>query len=306
MDEQERNGHLATLRETPAKLKAALDGVPKKLLVWTPAPGKWSILEIACHMRDMEQDAYLARYRRILAEDDPVLPDVDGDVYALERDYRSQRAGEALRAWVRLRRECLEVLGAVRGEQWARAGTHETAGRLTLADFLRRQAVGNDLAHLGQIDGIKRRWDVLSQLVPAPSRLAEATRGLSDEALRRQPAPGKWSIVEIACHLRDVERVYAERFTKMAHQDRPQLWMTDNDRLSALRKYGEAPLAPVLKEFRAAREDTLSLLRALPHPVWQRTGLHPKRGEETIEQMARALGRHDASHLQAIHSLRPG
>lgn len=304
MDASERTAHLETLKSTPARLKAALKGVPKKVLLWVPAPGKWSILEIVCHLRDMEKEAYLARYRRILEEETPSLPDIDGDILSLERDYRSQKLAEVLRDWTRLRRESLAVLRTVKGDQWTRRGVHETAGPLSMEDFLRRHAVGNDQAHLGQIDAIKARFDLLARLEKGPAALAEAVKGVDDEALRRRPAPGKWAIVEIACHLRDMERVYAERFTKVAHQDRPQLWMADNDSLAEGLRYREADLASVLKEFRRLRADTLVLLRALPHPVWQRTGVHPRRGVQTLEQLAAYLAVHDQSHLAMIREQR--
>ena len=92
----ERARHLETLAATPAALKEALRGVPKKLLLFAPAPGKWSILEILCHLRDMEREAYLERYTRILAEPEPKLPDVNGDALAIERDYRGQKAADIL------------------------------------------------------------------------------------------------------------------------------------------------------------------------------------------------------------------
>jgi uncharacterized damage-inducible protein DinB len=304
MDESERRTHLATLKATPARLRAALKGVPRKLALWSPAPGKWSIQEIVCHMRDMESHAYLERYRRILAEDNPSLPDIDGDAWALEGDYRSLKLGEVVRDWTHLRRECLVLLRGVKGEQWRRAGTHETAGVLTMEDFLRRHAVGNDEAHLGQIDAIRRRFELLSRLEAGPPALAEASKGIDAETARRRPAPDKWSIVEIACHLRDAERVYAERFTKVAHQDRPSFWIPDNDRLAERLRYREADLASVVKDFRRLREDTLVLLRALPHPVWQRTGLHPRRGEETLETLAGHLADHDRGHIEKIRSFR--
>jgi hypothetical protein len=304
MDASERAALFNVLKTTPARLKAALKGVPKKVAEWTPAPGKWSILEIVCHMREMEEDAYLARYRRILAEDDPVLPDIDGDASALLHDYRARRLGEVLRDWTRLRRESLALLRGVKADQWSRRGTHETAGSLSMEDFLRRHALGNDEAHLGQIEAIRRRFEILQRLEAAPGALAETLRGLEKEGLTRRPADGKWSILENACHLRDMERVYAERLTKAAHRDRPEFWVPDNDRLAEELRYREADPASVVKEFRRLRADTVTLLRALPHPVWQRTGVHPKRGEETIEQIASHLARHDDAHLARIRALR--
>jgi uncharacterized damage-inducible protein DinB len=303
MEERERRLHVDTLRATPARLKAALKGMPKAQWLWTPAPGKWSILEIACHLRDMERDAYLARYRRLLAEEEPMLPDVDGDVYALERDYRAQKPAEVLREWTRLRRESLRLLAGVKAAQWSRRGTHQTAGPLTVADLLRRHAVGNDEAHLTQIEGIKRRHAVLERLSAVPARLARALRSFSEDAVRRPPRARKWSALEIACHLRDLDRVYAERVTKVAFSERPVFWVMDNDRVAESLAYRDADPAAVVKEARRRREDLASLLRALPARAWARAGLHPRRGELTIERLASDLADHDDHHLKQIEAL---
>jgi hypothetical protein len=306
MEEATRRRYLGILRETPAKLKEATRGMGRAAATWTPAPGKWSILEIVCHLRDMERDAYLVRYRRMLAENEPALPDADGDRYALEYDYRSQKLSGALREWARLRRETLRVLKGLKPADWDRAGIHETDGRLTVARLLERQALGNDEAHLGQIDAIQRRHAVLSKLEAAPSRLARALKSFSAEALRRQPGPGKWSAIEIACHLRDIDRLYAERVTKAAFAsgpDRPRFWMMDNARVAELLGYRSAEPTAVLKEHRRRREELMSLLRALPHASWQRTGLHPKRGEITIEKLASVIADHDDNHLRQIEAL---
>lgn len=304
METQERIHHLDILSETPAKLKSALAGLPKKLLLWTPAPGKWSILEIVCHLRDMERDAYQARYERVLAEENPQLPDINGEAYALEFDYRAQKLSAVLRDWARLRKENLRLLKKLKADQWQRIGSHETAGPLTIEALLRRQAVGNDLAHLAQIEAIKKRYEVLSKIEATPARLLSLTRGLSREAAKRRPSPGKWSIVEIACHLRDIEEIFDLRFTQIAHQERPAFWIGDNDRLASARNYAESDLAAAVKEFKRLRENTLTLLRALPHANWRRTGIHPKRGEVSIEELAHILAGHDENHLAQIERLR--
>lgn len=303
MDDQERAQHLATLAATPARLKEALAGLPKKLVLWTPAPGKWSIQEIVCHLRDMEREAYLERYQRVLAEDNPGLPDIDGERYAIERDYRSMKLSEVVRDWSKLRKESLKLLKKVRGSQWERVGTHSTAGPLSIETFLRRHAVGNDEAHLGQIAAIKRRHKVLADLESGPGALAAATRALSDEVIRRRPSPDKWAIVEIACHLRDIERVHVQRFTKVAHQEKPALWVLDNEKTALSLRYREADLRAVIREWKGVREDALALLRSLPHASWQRTGLHPKRGEMTLEQLAVFLTDHERKHLDRIKEL---
>jgi hypothetical protein len=62
----------------------------------------------------------------------------------------------------------------------------------------------------------------------------------------------------------------------------------------------------VLKEHKRRREDLVSLLRALPNASWQRVGLHPKRGELTIEALAHVIASHDDGHLAALEALPKG
>ena len=303
MSDPDRQHHIQTLRATPNRLRDALKGVPKSVLLWPPAPGKWSIQEIVVHMRDMERDAYLDRYRRILAEDEPQLPDIDGDVLALEEDYRSARLGDVVKDWKRLRRESLKTLVRTKADQWARGGVHPTSGRLSVDDLLRRHAVGNDEAHLAQIEAIKKRHALLGRLEAAPARLAKALLGFSAEALRRPPQPGKWPAVAIGCHVRDTDRVFAARVSNTAFTEKPAWWVTDNPRLTEKLRYADADPVAVAREFRRRREELVNLLRALPATAWQRTGMHPKRGEMTIEQVAEFIAGHDDHHIAQVEGL---
>ena len=304
MDQAERDRSLEIIRSTPDRLKAALAGVPRKLLTWRPAPGKWSIHEIVCHMRDAERDGYLYRYRRVLAEDNPTFPDVDGDKLALERQYGRMNLREAVWDWRAARKEVLALLKKIRPEQWQRIGTHESLGPMSLEIILKRQALGNDEAHLGQIEHIKKRWDILSKLQETPRALASLLRGVPHEVLRRKPAPEKWSMLEIACHLRDVEQLFLERYAKMANHDWPALRMINQDELAVALKYNEDDPGAAMREFRALRTQTTALLSALAHQSWQRIGLHPKRGEFSIAAQAEIHVNHDANHLNQIRALR--
>ena len=304
MEKTQRDQYLAIVRSTPDRLKAALAGVPKKLLTWRPAPGKWSIHEIVCHMRDAERLGYLHRYTEILAKDNPTFPDVDGDALALERQYRRLNLREVLRDWRAARKESLAIVKKVKTDQWLRVGTHELAGPMSLEAILQRQALGNDEAHLAQIADIKKRWEILSRLQETPKLLVALLRGMSDEALRRKPAPEKWSMLEIACHLRDVEEFFVERYGKIANHDRPQLRMINQDELAAKLRYNEEDLALVLKQFQGLRAESVAILGALAAQSWQRVGVHSKRGDVSIAWTAEHQVEHDANHLGQIRALR--
>ena len=304
MEQDERDRLITIVRSTPDRLKAALAGVGKKPLMWRPAPGKWSIHEIVCHMRDAERLGYLHRYSKILTEDSPTFPDVDGDVLAQERQYRRLNLREVLKDWRAARKESLALLRKVKANQWSRIGTHETAGPMSLETVLQRQALGNDEAHLTQIENIKKRWEILSRLQEAPRALAAFFRGIPDEALRRRPAPEKWSMLEILCHLRDVEYLFVERYGKIGNDDRPQLRMINNDELAAKLHYNEDDPATVLREFQALRAETVTVLSALAQQSWERVGLHPRRGEFSIAANAVMHVTHDTTHLDRLRALR--
>ena len=156
MDQRDKDRLLTNLKSLPNELDDLLDGLDEETLRWRPIPNKWSVKEIMCHLRDMERLAYLARYRRILTEDNPFLENVDQDGLAVESDYMNQDAGAALDEFKRLRWETIKTLEGAPAESWSRSGTHSTDGPMTLEQLVIRQIKGNDLNHLVQMKDIVR------------------------------------------------------------------------------------------------------------------------------------------------------
>lgn|SRR6185503_10530859 len=156
MDQRDKDRILSNLESLPNELDDLLKGLDEDTLRWRPIPNKWSVKEIMCHLRDMERLAYLARYRRILAEDNPLLQNVDQDQLAVESDYMNQDAGDALDEFKRLRWETIKTLEGAPVDSWSRSGTHSTDGPMTLEQLVIRQIKGNDLNHLVQMKDIVR------------------------------------------------------------------------------------------------------------------------------------------------------
>jgi hypothetical protein len=156
MDQRDKDRIIWNLKSLPNELVDLLNGLDEDTLRWKPIPNKWSIKEIMCHLRDMEREAYLARYRRILAEDNPMLPDVDQNRIAYESDYINQDARGALDDFKRLREETIDTLQSAHPEEWARAGTHAVDGPMTIERLVHRQIKDNDLNHLVQMKDIVR------------------------------------------------------------------------------------------------------------------------------------------------------
>src|SRR5262249_53963484 len=139
---------LETLSGTPALLARVAALVPDDLV--RVRSGPFALVEHLWHIADLEREGFGARVRKILAEENPSLPDFDGERIAREREYLKLPLAPALDAFAVARADTLRLLRAVSGDQRARAGQQEGVGRVTLADLPRR-ILDHDRAHLNEI-----------------------------------------------------------------------------------------------------------------------------------------------------------
>ena len=61
--------------------------------------------------------------------------------------------------------------------------------------------------------------------------LRKAVAGMSQEQLLARPIPGKWSTLEVICHLADFEIVYADRIKRVIAENEPTLVRRRPERL---------------------------------------------------------------------------
>ena len=145
------------LAAMPAFVEAAVLGVSPQRLRARPGPGDFSLLEQACHLRDLEREGYLVRVRRILGERRPALASFDGAAVARERGYLSQDARVAAREFSAARRELAGLLAPLTREDLAREATFE--GRpICLGDLL-GMIVEHDRGHRAEIEALLGRGE---------------------------------------------------------------------------------------------------------------------------------------------------
>ena len=89
-----------------------------------PNPSTWSALEYSCHVRDCFA-LYEWRIRRVLAEDQPVLPQMRRDAVVVERAYNEQDPPVVAEEMASNYAKLAEVLGQVSGTKWDRVGVRE-------------------------------------------------------------------------------------------------------------------------------------------------------------------------------------
>ncbi|HLJ12565.1 MAG TPA: DinB family protein, partial [Planctomycetaceae bacterium] len=78
-----------------AKLRSAVAGMSGEQLAARPVAGKWSTLEVLCHIADFEP-VYADRMKRVIAEENPLLLPGDPDLFQARLAYSSRDASEEL------------------------------------------------------------------------------------------------------------------------------------------------------------------------------------------------------------------
>jgi uncharacterized damage-inducible protein DinB len=142
------------LRDTPAAVRRAIDGVSPERLRRPEAPGKWSIVQILQHLADSDL-VWAWRTRLILAQDRPPLTGYDQDRWAQRLHYEAADPSEALELFTIVRRANLRLIDQASPADLQRVGVHVERGEESLAHLCRLYA-GHDLLHLRQIDRVRR------------------------------------------------------------------------------------------------------------------------------------------------------
>ncbi|WP_162916719.1 DinB family protein [Dongia deserti] len=141
---------VATLGAMPAKVKDLASPISESRWRSRPASGAFSLLEHVCHLRDIDHDGYRLRLQRMLAEEQPSLPDIDGDELAKERDYQSQDPTAALAAFTATRLEIVARLAKLTAEERRRTGFMAGAKEVTV-EGLAEAMMAHDSAHLDEM-----------------------------------------------------------------------------------------------------------------------------------------------------------
>jgi hypothetical protein len=125
-------------------------------------------------------------------------------------------------------------------------------------------------------------------------------------------APSSWNgvpsepftAIEQICHVLDIEvEGYQVRFRRTLEETSPLLPSIDSEAVAKERGYGTADAKKVLAEFRAARANTLRMLRDLDEAHFARPALFEGYGPVTLRGLVHFLCSHDQQHLSGLQWL---
>lgn len=139
-----------------------------------------------------------------------------------------------------------------------------------------------------EVDSNQIAGMVLALTAPWPDLLERAD-------VRDRPAPNVWSVLEYACHVRDVCGVFGTRVELMLGHDEPAFENWDQDEAARAERYERQDPAVVAVEMGPAADRLARAFLRVPAGDWDRAGLRSNGSRFTVLTLGRYV-LHDLRH----------
>jgi hypothetical protein len=152
---------LSKMEQERARLLSLLESLSEEEASTPAKPGEWTPKEQIAHLCEAES-AYRAWVQKALQEDNPNLDGVLGEPVAIPVDRANQASKEEMLAELKRQREkTLEMIKALKPQDYDRTATNSLFGTLTVLQWL-RSYYRHDRMHydqvLGQEPGYRPRY----------------------------------------------------------------------------------------------------------------------------------------------------
>ena len=141
---------------------------------------------------------------------------------------------------------------------------------------------------------------LIDQYSAGPKLLREKTAGMTREQVLARPVAGKWSTLEVVCHLSDFELVYADRLKRVIAENEPTMFGGDPDVFASRLAYHSRDLAEELALIEACRQSTTRILRMLSEADFARVGKHSEAGPLSLATLLERVAGHLPHHANFI------
>jgi hypothetical protein len=144
--------------------------------------------------------------------------------------------------------------------------------------------------------------ELADQYLAGVAQLRAAVAGMTREQLVARPIAGKWSTLEVVCHIADFEPILAERMKRILalSVDVPLLLAADENLFVKELKYHDRDVNEELAVIEATRRQMARIIRGLAPEQLQLTGNHNKKGLQTLEKVIQVTISHIPHHLPFV------
>lgn len=159
------------------------------------------------------------------------------------------------------------------------------------------QSIPDPIAAAQRDDGLLTTDVLISAYEYGPQRLRDAVAGLTPAQLRARPVEGRWSTLEVVCHLADCEPFFADRMKRTIATDPPLLIGADGFRYPGPLYDHDRDVEEEIELIRITRGQMARILRLLDDGAWSRTAVHSETGLVTPRQLVLHAVQHQEHHL---------
>lgn len=150
----------------------------------------------------------------------------------------------------------------------------------------------------------EERRNAIEKIRAMPAKLEAAVTGLTDKQLDTPYGEGKWTPRQVVHHVADSHMNALARMKLTLTEAEPTWFAYKQDEW--VKTPDVLTIAPQtsLAIIRGVQERMATLLEGMGDQDWQRAGIHPERGEMTIDDLVELYSRHGDKHVGHIMGLR--
>ena len=151
----------------------------------------------------------------------------------------------------------------------------------------------------------QQRKSKIAEIRDFPPIIKSAIAGLDDQQLDTPYRDGGWTARQVVHHLADSHMNAYLRFRWLITEDHPTIKTYDQDVWAGLPD-SRLPVDSSIAILEGLHQRWAVMLDALPDDAWSRKGMHPERGEVTLDDLLEIYSGHGAHHARQITDLRAG
>lgn len=136
-----------------------------------------------------------------------------------------------------------------------------------------------------------------------PDILGKTIAAIPESSHRTPTAEGRFSPLEVICHLADWEPIMRGRIQTAVSNPGTQIEAFDEAEMAIAHRYSEKDIHAELDLFAQERSKTRDYLATIAPDAWDRTVTHPERGVVSAGDLANMLLGHDLYHIEQLTKL---
>ncbi|MEO1626113.1 MAG: DinB family protein [Bacteroidota bacterium] len=149
---------LQQLASNQQSFQCLLSDVPQQLIRWKATPEQWCLLEIICHLRDIEKDDFRIRLQLVLEDPTQDPPPIFPETWPQKRAYMEQDFAETTTSFLSEREQSIQwlrkLLASDPAPNWDNTYQHRQLGPLS-AHLYFVNWLAHDYLHIRQITKVK-------------------------------------------------------------------------------------------------------------------------------------------------------